>query len=43
MMRVPLNLELLKSPVNYLIVGLMVAIAALGMNVLFQSTQPEGE
>jgi len=32
---VPLNIELMRNPLNWLIVGLMVMIATLGISLIF--------
>lgn len=33
--KIPLNFELMKNPVNWVILSLMVAIAGLGLSLLF--------
>jgi len=34
-MRLPVNIELLKNPYNWLVVGLMVAILGLALHLIF--------
>lgn len=34
-MRLPINIELLKNPYNWLVVALMVAILGLGLHLIF--------
>jgi hypothetical protein len=40
---VPLNFELMSHPLNWLIIGLMVMLATLGLSLVFPAAQPHSQ